>query len=215
MDDKALKKLVETELEWEPSIDAADVGVTVENGIVRLLGHVATYAQKVAAENAVKRIKGVRGYVEDIEVRPFTQTYTDEGIATRVANVLDWAVTFPKGAVKAKVENGYVTLTGELEWQYQRMAAEQAVRPLQGVRGVNNAITVKPRVQAADIKRRIEAALERQADLEADKIRVTVDGEKVKLEGKVRAWFERDTIERAAWAAPGVKSVEDRITVGV
>lgn len=214
MDDKALKKLVEDELEWEPSIDAADIGVTVENGIVRLLGHVANYAQKIVAETAIKRVKGVRGYVEDLEIRPFTKSFTDEGIANAAAHVLDWDVTIPKNTVKVKVEKGVVTLSGDAHWDYQRLAAEQSIRRLQGVRGVANLIVVKPQAQASDIKRRIEAALERQADLEADKIRVTVDGDQVKLDGKVRAWFERDIIERAAWAAPGVKSVDDRVTIG-
>ncbi|TAJ69837.1 MAG: BON domain-containing protein [Phenylobacterium sp.] len=213
MDDKALKKLIADELEWEPSIDAADIGVTVENGIVRLVGHVANYAQKGVAEMAVKRVKGVRGFVEDLEIRPFPKTFTDEGIANAVANLLDWNVTVPKNAIKVKVESGVVTLSGDVPWAYQRVAAEQSIRRLQGVRGVANAIMVKPQAQASDIKRRIEQALERQADLEADKVYVTVDGGKVKLDGRVRAWFEREIIERAAWAAPGVSSVDDRVTV--
>jgi len=161
MDDKALKKSVLAELEWSPSIDAADIGVTVEDGIVRLTGHVANYAQKIAAESAVKRVKGVRGFVEDLEIRAFTQTYTDEAIAGRVANLLDWDVTLPKGAVKVKVEKGFVTLTGQVDWQYQRFAAEQGIRRLQGVRGVSNQVQVKPSVQAADVKCCIEDALER------------------------------------------------------
>ncbi|WP_091740704.1 BON domain-containing protein [Phenylobacterium immobile] len=214
MDDKALKKSVTAELEWTPSIDAADIGVTVENGIVRLTGHVANYAQKIAAENAVKRVKGVRGLVEDLEIRAFVETYTDEAIAARVANMLDWDVTVPKDTVKVKVENGFVTLTGQVDWQYQRSAAEQGVRRLQGVRGFSNQVQLKPHVQASDVKRRIEAALERQAEVEADKISISVDGGKVRLDGKVRAWFERDIIERAAWAAPGVSAVEDRVSIG-
>jgi len=214
MDDNALKKSVTAELEWAPSIDAADIGVTVENGIVRLTGHVANYAQKIAAENAVKRVKGVRGFVEDLEIRDFAETYTDEAIAGRVANMLDWDVTVPKDTVKVKVEKGFVTLTGQVDWQYQRTAAEQGVRRLLGVRGVSNQVQLKPHVQASDVKRRIEAALERQAEVEADKISISVDGGKVRLDGKVRAWFERDIIERAAWAAPGVNAVEDRVSVG-
>ncbi|MDP1736522.1 MAG: BON domain-containing protein [Caulobacter sp.] len=214
MDDKSIKGLVLDELEWEPSIDAADIGVTVEAGIVRLTGHVANYAQKLAAETAVKRVKGVRGYVEDLEIRPFAPSFTDEAIAGRVANMLDWDVTVPKGSVKTKVESGVVTLSGQVDWQYQRTAAEQTVRGLKGVRGVGNQIQVKPHLQAADIKRRIEDALKRQADLEADKIRVSVDGDKVRLDGKVKAWFERDLAERAAWGAPGVRAVDDHVTVG-
>lgn len=213
MDDKALKKLVADELEWEPSIDAADIGVTVENGIVRLVGHVANYAQKMAVETVVKRIKGVRGYVGNLEVRVAARAFSDEGIANAAANLLEWDVTVPKNAIKVKVDNGLLTLIGDVDWAYQRQAAEQSIRRLQGVRGVINSIMVKPRVQASDIKRRIEAALERQAELEADKIRVTVEGDKVKLDGKVRAWYERDIIERAAWAAPGVKSVDDHVTI--
>lgn len=214
MDDKTIKALVLDELEWEPSIDSSDIGVTVEAGIVRLTGHVANYAQKVAAETAVKRVKGVRGYVEDLAVRTSAASFTDEAIAGRAANMLDWDVSVPKAAVKVKVESGHVTLTGQVDWQYQRTAAEQAVRGLMGVRGVSNQISVKPHIQASDIKRRIEDALERQADLEARKIRVIVDGDKVRLEGKVKAWFERDLAERAAWGAPGVRSVEDRVTIG-
>lgn len=214
MEDKALKMVVLDELAWEPSIDSADIGVTVENGIVQLTGRVANYAQKVATETVVKRVKGVRGYVEDLEIRPFAPAYSDEAVAGRVANLIDWDVTVPKNAVKVKVEKGYVTLTGQVDWQYQRYAAERGVRRLQGVRGLSNQIQVKPHVQASDIKRRIEDALERQADIEAHRISVTVDGGKVRLDGKVKAWFERDVIERAAWAAPGVSAVEDRVSIG-
>jgi osmotically-inducible protein OsmY len=214
MDDKTLKKLVDDELDWEPSIDGSGIGVTVENGIVHLTGHVANYAQKTIAETAVKRVKGVQGYVEDLEIRPFPRTYTDDALAVRVANLTDWDVAIPKGAVQVKVENGLVTLTGTVDWQYQRFAAEQGIRQLQGIRGVNNAIVVKPAVHAADIKHRIDEALERHAQVEADKIQVTVVGDRVRLEGQVRAWSEREIIEEAAWAAPGVQAVDDRVTVG-
>jgi osmotically-inducible protein OsmY len=214
MDDKALRKWVQDELDWQPSVDAADIGVTVENGIVHLTGHLPTYSQKLAVESAVKRVKGVRGYVEDLQVRLSPDSSSDEVIAGRVANLVEWDVSLPKGTIKVKVEGGYVTLTGEVNWNYQRTAAEQGIRRLAGVRGVSNQIFVKPQVKATDIKRRIEDALERQADLEAHKISVTVEGSKVRLDGKVRAWFERDIIERAAWAAPGVQSVEDHVSIG-
>lgn len=214
MEDKALKKLVQDELDWEPSVDPADIGVTVENGIVRLTGHVPNYSQRVSAENAVKRVKGVRGLVQDLEVRTFPDTYTDESIATRVANMLDWDVTVPKDAVRVKVDGGYVTLTGQVDWQYQRTAAEHGIRNLAGVRGLSNQIQVKPRVQASDIKRRIENALERQAELDSQRIIVSVEGDKVRLNGKVKAWFERDIAERAVWAAPGVRAVEDHVSIG-
>lgn len=214
MEDKSLKKMVEAELDWEPSVDAADIGVTVEQGIVRLAGRVANYAQKVAAERAVKRVKGVRGFAEALEIRAAPGAFSDEAIAQRVANVLDWNVFVPNGAVKVKVEGGFVTLTGSVDWQYQRETAERVTRPQLGVRGISNQIAVTPHVQAADIKQRIEAALKRQADLDADRVRVTVDGDKVRLDGTVRAWNERETIERAVWAAPGVAKVEDHVSVG-
>lgn len=214
MQDKTIKTMVQDELEWEPSIDSADIGVTVENGVVHLNGRVANYLQKMAAETAVKRVKGVRGYVDDLQIRVFAETYSDEAIAGRVVNLIDWHVAVPTGAVKVKVDKGFVTLSGRVDWQFQRSAAEQGVRTVQGVRGLDNQIQVKPHVEAADIKRRIENALARQADLEADKIRVSVEGGKVRLEGKVRAWFERDIAERAAWGAPGVSAVDDRVAIG-
>ncbi len=215
MDDKALKKLVQAELEWDPSFDANDIGAAVENGIVSLSGYVATYAQKIDVEAAVKRVKGVRGYVEKLNVRPFAAEYSDEWIATRVANVLDWDTRIPKDSIKAKVSKGFVTLTGKVIWQFQREAAEGKVRALPGVRGFSSHIEVKPHIVAGDIKKRIQDALERQADLEAKGINVTVEGDTVRLDGKVRGWFERDLAERTAWAAPGVRSVEDRISVEV
>ena len=215
MDDKALKAQVEAELEWEPSIDAADIGITAEDGIVELNGHVPNYAQKIAAEAAVKRVKGVRGFVEHLLVRPVPSPHGDDAVASRLASILDWTVEVPANQVKVKVEDGFVTLVGKVDWQFQRAAAEQAVRPQQGVRGVLNEIQVKPHARASDIKRRIEAALERRADVEANQIVVTVAGDTVRLDGKVRAWFERDVIERAAWAAPGVAKVDDHIAVGL
>jgi len=214
MEDNVLKKLVEDELQFRPSVDAAEIGVSVHNGIVHLNGNVASFAQKVAVESAVKRVKGVRGYVEDLVVRPHGDVYSDDAIAARVANVLDWDATVPKGAIKVKVEGGVVTLSGDVDWAYQRTGAVSGIRRLMGVRGVNNTIMVKPRVQAVDIKQRVEQALERQAEVEANRVSITVDGGKVRLDGTVRAWFERDIIERAAWATPGVTSVEDHVTVG-
>ena len=215
MEDKALKTLVEDELQYQPSVDAADIGVRVENGIVHLDGNVATFAQKAAVENAVKRVKGVRGYVEDLVVRPRGDTYSDDAIAARVANLLEWDVTLPKDVIKVKVEGGAVTLSGQVPWAYQRTSAEAGIRRLAGVRALINTITIKPHVEAVDIKRRIEDALERQAEVESNRISVTVDGGKVRLDGKVRAWFERDIIERAAWSAPGVQAVDDRVTISV
>jgi osmotically-inducible protein OsmY len=214
MNDTAIKRLVESELEWAPGIDAADIGVTVDAGIVTLSGHLPSFAQKITAEHTVKRLRSVRGFVDKLEVRFAAHPGDDEDIAKRAANILDWDVTVPKGAVKVSVAGGYVTLTGEAPWQYQKVAAGEALHRLAGVRGVSNEITVKPTVKAEDIKHRIEAALDRQADIEAAKVKVTVDGDRVRLDGKVRAWFEREAAEEAAWAAPGVRFVDDRVMIG-
>lgn len=214
MEDKALRKLVQDELDWQPSIDAANIGVAVDNGIVHLTGHVTSYAQRWAAENAVKKIRGVRGYVEDLEIRPSARADTDDAIAERAATLLDWDVAIPKDVVKVKVDNGHVTLTGEVDWAFQRKSAEAAVRHLSGMRGLNNLITVKPQAQASDVKRCIEDALERQAEIDAKRISITVNGDRVSLNGKVRGWYERALIEDAAWAAPGVQWIDDHMTVG-
>jgi len=214
MTDKVLKQLVQDELEWEPRIKATDIGVIVNDGIVRLTGHVPSYFQKIAAEAAVKRIKGVRGIVEDLEVRSAEPATSDESIASRLANLLEWDASVPKKSVQIKVDDGYVTLSGEVNWQYQRMAAESRARNMDGVRHVLNQITVKAHAQAPDLKRRIEDALKRQAQLDSNKISVTVIGDKVQLNGSVKAWFEREAIERAVWSAPGVGSVEDHVRIG-
>jgi len=215
MADNIVKKLVEDELQFQPSVDTAHIGVSVDNGIVHLSGHVPTFAQKAAVEAAVKRVKGVRGYVEDLIVMPHADLHSDDAIAAQVANVLDWDALLPKGAVKVKVEKGWVTLTGDLEWAYQRIAAESGLRRLHGVRGVTNLIMIRPKASPRDIQQRIEQALERQAEVEARGITITVDDAgNVRLDGKVRAWHQREAIERAAWAAPGVTGVDDHVTVG-
>jgi osmotically-inducible protein OsmY len=212
--DVGLKNAVEAELAWVPFVDAAHIGVTAENGIVSLTGHVPTYAQKLAVEKAVKRIKGVCGIAEELEVRLVASFGNDDDeVAKRVANILDWGASVPKGSVKVQVTKGIVTLTGEVDWQFERNDAESGVRLLNGVRGLINQITVKPHVMASDVKQRIETALERQADIEASNIRVTVDGANVRLDGKVKDWAERDAVERAAWAAPGVRTVDDHVTI--
>mgnify|MGYP002400916608 CR=1 FL=1 len=215
MQDREVKELVEEELQYQPAIDSADIGVRVEAGIVHLDGYVPTYSQRYAVEGAVKRVKGVRGLVDDLEVRTAGEQYGDEAIARRVANLVEWDVMLPKDTIKVKVENGVVTLSGEVEWAYQRASAESGVRRLPGVRQLINAIQIKPQVHATDIRDRIEKALKRQADIEADRVLVTVEGGRVKLSGKVRAWYEREVIEKAAWSAPGVTAVEDHLTVAV
>jgi osmotically-inducible protein OsmY len=214
MNDMKLKKAVEEELEWEPSIDAEHIGVAAEDGVVTLSGHVRNYAQKLAAEAATRRVKGVRAIAEEIEVRfPEDRKLADDQIAKRALDVISWDSTIPKDAFQVKVQHGVVTLTGEADWHFQRDDAESAVRKLSGVKALINEIKIKPKVEATDIKNRIETALKRNAEVEADAIKVTVQNGRVTLNGKVKAWYERDLAERTAWSAPGVLSVEDRISI--
>jgi osmotically-inducible protein OsmY len=213
MDDMALRQNVIDELEFEPIIDAAQIGVAVERGVVTLTGHVPTYAEKVTAEDAVWRVKGVRGIAQEIEVRPLGANETaDDEIAQRALDSLCWSTLIPHSAIQIKVQDGWVTLNGKVDWNYQRAEAQKAVSRLAGVKGFYNNIEVLPHVSAADLKRRIDAALKRNAEVEAEAIRVEVKDGKVTLEGRVNSWSERRAAERAAWSAPGVCAVDDRIT---
>ncbi|MGI0527525.1 BON domain-containing protein [Rhizobium giardinii] len=215
MNDNVLRQDIIDELEFEPSIDAADIGVAVENGVATLTGHVPTYAQKATIEEVVRRVAGVKGIAQEIEVRPFGANQTaDDEIAKRALYMINWNTAVPKNAVQVKVQKGWVTLTGNVEWHYQKIAAGNAVRGLAGVSGVSNSIDLKPRVSVSDVKKRIQDALKRNAEVEAKGIRIDVLDGIVTLEGRVKAWPERDAAERAAWSAPGVKAVVDRITVG-
>ncbi len=215
MDDKTLRQFIIDELDFEPSIDSANIGVAVEKGVVTLTGHVANYAEKIAAEHTVERVKGVRAIAQEIEVRFSNQSKrSDDEIAQRALDIMNWSVQVPADSIQVKVEKGWITLTGAVEWQYQREAAEAAVRQLSGIRGVTNVIEIKPHVAASDVHRKIMDSLKRNAEVEADSIRVVVDNDKVILEGKVKAWYERNLAERAAWSAPGVKAVEDRLSIG-
>lgn len=214
MTDRNLHQAVLDEFEWDPSFNAAHIGVAVEDGIVTLSGHVASYAEKVAAERAAKRVAGVRGVAQEIEVRyPSDKKTADDQIAKRALDMLSWDTTIPEDKISVTVQKGWVTLSGEVNWGYQRSQAENAVRRLSGVTGVTNIIAVKTAVRATDVKERIEKALKRNAEVESNSIRVSVTGGKVVLEGKVKAWYERDLVERTAWAAPGVTAVEDRISI--
>lgn len=215
MSDITLRQDILDELEFEPSLDAANIGVAVANGVVTMTGHVSNYAEKVAAERVAQRVKGVRAIAQEIEVRyPSSMKTADDQIADRALNIIAWDTSIPEDNVKIKVQKGWVTLSGQVEWHFQSNAAESAVRKLSGVVGVTNLINVKPRVDALNVKNAIEGALKRSADIEASGIRIGVSGGKVVLEGKVHAWYERGVAERAAWAAPGVSSVEDRLTIG-
>ncbi len=214
MDDITLRQNVLDELEFEPSIDAAEIGVTVENGTVMLTGHVRTYAQRVKAEEITRRINGVRAIAQDIEVRPAGAHLTaDDEIAKRIVQRLDWNTSIPAGNVKPKVDKGWVTLTGQVEWYYQKDLATDEVRYLPGVIGVTNQITIKQPVSSTDVRKHIEEALKRDAEVEAKAIRVNVLDNKVTLEGKVRTWAERHAAERAAWSTRGVVNVVDHIAV--
>ena len=214
MGDKLIRQNVIAELDFDPSIDAAHIGVAVENGIVTLSGHVGSYAERVAAEKAAQKVRGVRGVVEEIKVRFGGETPPrDEDLAQRAVQMLDWSVTVPRGAVQVKVQNGWVTLSGKVEWQYQREEAYGSIKRLAGVAGIINNIEVTPNASVPDVRARIVAALKRNAELEADAIKVTVKDAKVVLEGKVNAWHERRLAESAAWSAPGVHAVEDHLTL--
>ncbi|WP_119269900.1 BON domain-containing protein [Taklimakanibacter deserti] len=214
MNDKELRQDIIKQLDFEPSIDSADIGVAVESGVVTLTGHVPTYAQRMMAEEVVQRIKGVKGIAQDIEVRPFlTLGTSDDEIAKRVLNTFKWNSTVPEDAIQVKVQNGWVTLTGMVEWQYQKQNAADAIQGLSGILGVLNNISVTPRASVPDVRKRIEEALRRQAEVHAKDVIIQVADGKVTLDGRVSAWTEKAAIGRAAWSAPGVKAVEDNLIV--
>ncbi|SEI05483.1 Osmotically-inducible protein OsmY, contains BON domain [Methylobacterium sp. 275MFSha3.1] len=212
MTDKDLRRDVLDELDFDPSLDAGDIGVAVSGGVVTLTGHVGSYAEKVEAERAVRRVRGVRAIAQEIEVRyADDKKVADDQIAARALAIIDWSVHLPKQAIQVKVAGGWVTLTGTVDWQYQMAGAEAAVRKLSGVHGVTNLVEVRPREPPTAVKDKILEAFRRSVMFEADGIKVTVSGDKVTLEGAVSAWAERDAAERAAWSVPGVRAVEDRI----
>jgi osmotically-inducible protein OsmY len=212
--DMELRRDVEAELAWEPSIDAAKIGVAVTKGVVTLTGEVESYAEKYKAERAVERVAGVSGIVNEIKV-DLRHERTDTDIATAAAEALRNNTFVPADQVKAIVVNGWITLKGEVAYEFERRAAEQAVRLLPGVRGVSNLISVEPTIEPKNVKQEIEKTLQRQAMLDARNISVEVSGEEVTLRGTVHSWLERREAEKAAWAAPGVRSVKNYITVSV
>jgi osmotically-inducible protein OsmY len=215
MTDLELKKNVESELTWEPSVDAAEIGVGVNNSVVTLSGNVHSYWEKWAAERAASRLSGVKAVANDLKVQlPDSGERTDEDIADAAVNALDWSVSVPEDRIKVKVSQGWITLEGTVYWNFHRAAAEEVVRNLMGVIGVTNVIEAKPQVSGSGVKAAIETALKRTASVDANRIKVEADGDKVTLRGNVRSWLERDEAERAAWAAPGVRIVDDQITIG-
>lgn len=211
--DTLLQAAVLAELVWEPSVTAGHIGVTADHGVVTLSGHVDSYVQKQAAEKAARRVKGVKAIAEEIEVKlPFDSQRGDDDLARAAVERLAWDGSVPKDAVKVKVAQGWLTLSGEVEWHFQKGAAEQDVRSLHGVIGVLNQITIKPRANAAKIDESIMRALHRSW-FDPKMINVGVDGGKINLTGTVHNWSDYDIAESTAWAAPGVTNVDNQILV--
>lgn len=214
MTDREIQKHVQNALDWEPSVDAADVGVTVDNGVVTLLGPVKTYAEREAAERVALRVYGVKAVANELEVRLMRGfERNDTEIAQAAVNAMKWHTSIPETRVTISVRDGQVVLKGNVDWQFQKDAAARAVQNLTGVRGVTNQITVKPLAHVADVQDKIEAAFKRSAEIDARRVNVSVHDGKVTLTGNVHSWLERQEAERAAWAAPGVAEVEDRLAV--
>ena len=214
--DSQLKKDVLDELKWEPSVNATHVGVEVNEGIVTLAGHVDTYAEKYHAERAAQRVAGVRALAVEIDVRlqGGLSPRNDADIARSVENALEWMTDLPRGAVKVTVESGWITLTGEVDLDYQRRAATRGVRYLMGVTGVSDQITLTPQtVNQGEVKSSIEGALHRRANADAKEIVVAVDGTQVTLTGHVASWTDAEVARHSAWNTRGVQSVVDKLTV--
>ena len=205
---------VTDELRREPSLDEKDIGVAVKDGVVTLTGRVPSYAQRFAVEHAVERVSGVRALANELDVRlPSAKERSDTDVALAAANALQWDTEVPDDTVKVTVVNGWVTLEGHVEWNFQKAAAERAVRFLTGVKGVTNLIALTPRVSPTDVMERIGEALTRSAGLDAKRITVDVQGNTVTLRGIVHSWSERTEAERAAWSVSGVTEVEDQIVI--
>jgi len=212
--DTQIQKDVIAELNWEPSINPTDIGVEVKDGIVTLTGHVGSYAEKLNAEKSAQRVAGVKALAVELDVTlPGISKRTDADIARTVENVLQWTTYLPKDAIKVMVENGWITLSGEVDWSYQRATAVSAVRYLMGVTGVSDNITIRPSVSSNTVKSDIEDALKRRAIVDANNISVEVHGEDVTLSGRVHSWSERHLATHSAWCTPGVKTVKDKMTL--
>ena len=214
VDDSEIRRKVLAELDWDPSVDASAIGVAVKDGVVTLTGSIANYWQKKEVERVVKRVGGVKAVAEELTIKlPGSAARSDADIAQSVLSGLRFNVAVPTNRVQATVEDGWVTLEGEVEWQYQKSAAENAIKYLMGVKGVTNSIGIKPKVSVADVKAKIEDAFARRAQLDASQIKVESRDSKVILRGTVHSWDEKDQAEQAAWAAPGVTKVENNVAV--
>jgi osmotically-inducible protein OsmY len=212
--DSQLQQDVLAEFKWEPSVTAGHIGVTTHHGVVTLSGHVESYAQKHAAETAARRVKGVKAVAEEIEVRlPFDTKRNDDDIAAAAIDRLAWNVSVPKDSVMVAFENGWVTLSGEVDWWYQREAVEQDIRPLLGVVGVSNQTTIKPRIDTASLSDDITQALQRSWNFNPDIVHVRADGGRIVLSGTVHSPHDRQIAVQTAWSAPGATNVENDIAV--
>jgi osmotically-inducible protein OsmY len=212
--DSQLQQDVIAELKWEPSVTAPGIGVEVKDGIVTLAGKVGSYAEKLSAESATQRVSGVKALATELKVKlSGSGKRTDADIAKSVENVLEWTTWVPDNAIKVLVEDGWVTLSGDVDWQYQKQSASDGVRFLSGVTGVSDQIAIKPKLSVSAVKSDIEAALRRSASADAKKILVDIKGADVTLAGKVHSWSEREAATASAWSTPGVRSVVDKMTI--
>lgn len=210
--DSQLQRDVLDELKWDPRVDHTQIGVTAKGGVVTLTGFVPAYAEKLAAEKAACRVVGVSALAEELEVRFASDPKTsDAEIAQRILDIFAWDVTIPDRTLSVKVEHGWVTLTGVVDWHYQREAARKAAGKIGGVKGISNLVEVKLHPSPEEVRERILAAFKRSSEVDANSINVTIEGNTVRLGGKVHAWSERQVAERAAWSAPGVANVVDNI----
>jgi len=213
--DTQLRKDVIAELNWDPAVAADAVGVAVKDGVVTLSGHLGTYIEKAAVQRALRRVAGVKAIALELDVRLAPDHHrSDTDIATAAQTVLRANASVPAGRIRLIVDKGWITMQGDVDWDYQRRSAEHALRPLAGVVGINNEVEIKTPVASSNVERGIREALARQAEREAKHIEIQVDGSTVRLRGRVHSWQERDAAQGAAWSAPGVRTVLNELMIG-